>query len=105
MTGEAQQFANLTRMVHGSLLFGRISLVENDKATAKINTASGDFETPLLPVLNRVTPMAGDECLLIAPQGKPEQGGLLCWGVDQRLLQRLVRIEQTLMLLEQRQVS
>jgi hypothetical protein len=96
-----QQVADLSRMVHNSLAFGHLSQVQESKAHALVKTASGEFMSPLLPVLNRLAPSVGEACLLIAPQGKPEQGVLLCLGRDMALQAKLAQLEQRLAMLEQ----
>lgn len=101
MIDRFQLLADLSRVVHNSLAFGHLSVLQEDKAQALVRTASGSFVSPLLPVLNRLAPSLGEDCLLIAPQGKPEQGLLLCLGSDFALQTKLVELEQRLAMLEE----
>lgn len=104
MIDRFQQLADLSRRVHNSFAFGQLNKVEADKACALIKTASGSFMSPLLPVLNRLVPSVGEACLLIAPQGKPEQGVLLCLGSDPYLCLAIEQLERRIEALEQNNV-
>lgn len=101
MIDRFQQVADLSRRVHNSFAFGQLNQVAADQACALIKTASGSFVSPFLPVLNRIHPSVGEDCLLIAPQGKPEQGVLLGLGSDPYVKQALVDLAQRLTTLEQ----
>lgn len=101
MIDRFQQIADLSRMVHNSFAFGQLLTVIDDRATALVNTAAGRFTTPPLTVLNRIQPAVGESCLVLAPQGKVEQGALLCLGADPVLLAELNHLKQRLDTMEQ----
>lgn len=96
-----QQLADLSRMAHNSFAFGHLCTLMEGKACALVQTASGSFVSPLLPVLNRIHPSLGEDCLLIAPQGKAEQGVLLCLGSDLPLRLIIEQLERRIAALEQ----
>lgn len=94
--------ADLSRIVNATHRFGAIRTVTDTGATALIQTASGQLVTLPLPVINRpLGASVGEPCLLIAPQGKPEQGVLVCLGVDVQLVEQLSNINKRLTALEQ----
>lgn len=101
MIDRFQQVADLSRRVHNSFAFGQLNQVTTDQACALIKTASGSFVSPFLPVLNRIHPSVGEDCLLIAPQGKPEQGVLLGLGSDPQLRLIIEDLERRIAALEQ----
>lgn len=101
MIDRFQQISDLSRIVHNSFAFGQLLSVDKDKAQALVQTAAGRFTTPPLTVLNRIKPAVGESCLVLAPQGKVEQGALLCLGVDPELLEVLKLLAQRLDVLEQ----
>lgn len=94
--------ADLSRIVNATHRFGAIRTVTDKGATALVQAASGQFETPVLPVINRpFGAMIGESCLLIAPQGKPEQGVLLGLGEDQQLIATIDQLSRRIDALEQ----
>lgn len=94
--------ADLSRMVNATHRFGAIKTLAEKGATALVQTASGQFETPVLPVSNRTLgATVGEPCLLIAPQGKPEQGVLLGLGDDQQLIATIDQLSRRIDALEQ----
>lgn len=94
--------ADLSRIVNATHRFGVIRTLTDTGATALVQAASGQFETPLLPVINRpLGASVGEPCLLIAPQGKPEQGVLVCLGVDGKLMDQITNTNKRLAALEQ----
>lgn len=101
MIDRFQQVADLSRIVHNSFAFGQLHQVAAAQASALIKTASGSFVSPFLPVLNRIHPSVGEDCLLIAPQGKPEQGVLLGLGSDPQLRLVIEDLERRIAALEQ----
>ncbi|SKA81254.1 hypothetical protein SAMN02745130_02183 [Thiothrix eikelboomii] len=94
--------ADLSRMVNATHRFGSIKTVAATSATALVQAASGTFETPNLPVINRPLGATIEEkCLLIAPQGKPEQGVLVCLGRDPKFRLVIEHLERRIDALKQ----
>lgn len=94
--------ADLSRMVNATHRFGAIKMLAEKGATALVQAASGQFETPVLPVINRPFGATVEEsCLLIAPQGKPEQGLLVCLGSDPQFRLVIEHLERRIDALEQ----
>lgn len=100
MIDRFQQLADLSRMVHNSFAFGHLCTLQADKACALVQSASGEFVSPLLPVLNRLEPKLGEDCLVLAPQGNIKQGVLLCLGSDAQLFDKLAELDRRLDVLE-----
>lgn len=94
--------ADLSRIVNASHRFGTIKTLEDKGATALVQAAAGQFDTPVLPVINRpLGAKIGEQCLLIAPQGKPEQGVLICVGSDLKLIETIDQLTRRIDALEQ----
>jgi len=74
--------ANLSRAANGTFFYGELKQIHatETKATAEIATATGPLVSPFLPVSSRKKAFLnkGERVLLIAPQGKIEQGFILC---------------------------
>ncbi|WP_298606930.1 hypothetical protein [uncultured Thiothrix sp.] len=94
--------ADLSRIANSLHRFGTIKTLTKKGATAWVQAASGLFETPELPVINRpLGATVGEPCLLIAPQGKPEQGILVGLGIDTKLIEQITDTNKRLTVLEQ----
>lgn len=102
MSKSLYTLADLSRMTNAMHRFGTIKTASDSRAVAQIKTASGEFETPALSVINRpLGASEGEACMLIAPQGNPAQGVLVALHSDQQLVLKIADLEQRLLALEQ----